>query len=471
MLCAVLATLVLLLRIRRRSEGIRLDFTDLVALLLTVLIFVRQTMLQDYSKLTSLLQPLWYACLWGPLLIALRRVDEKTIIRLREMIIFFAFVIGVVGTLAYLSGSSRLLDMAQYGKADDWTAGHASAKERMNDIVASRYLVIGVYTFLPYAYWLVLYNMFGSARQSPLRTMYYTVTLCGMWICFGTSLSRSIALVFGMGTVIIVGYSLLKQRLLSLAGLRRFGPTLLIILLIFGAAAPVANVGGVLENLNGRLATIGKNDPTTLSRFDDSSKLWTYLLKVPTLFGDPGPDPVANYGHDLGDPNLPLYVWLYYGIGGLLLFLILFLPQLLRVGLAWIRTNRPRHDPAFLACMSGWALFYVCQLGFLGNYLQSSDVFFMTFFLAATGRFWETQQFTSVPRGCGYAVAPKLVRLRRSGVLGRAAGLRITPVGHRRAARRLPRPIVRKQPRMYRFLSNRSVPIVKQRKSESVSNS
>ena len=113
-LCFLLATVLLLARPTRTQRPVRHDFTVSACLALTLIVLVRQMLLTEHKGPTSYAYPLVFACLWGPLLLALRRLEDKDLENLREIAIFCGFIIGTFTMLGVLTGNGWVLEMSRY---------------------------------------------------------------------------------------------------------------------------------------------------------------------------------------------------------------------------------------------------------------------------------------------------------------------------------------------------------------------
>ena len=134
--------------------------------------------------------------------------------------------------------------------------------------------------------------------------------------------------------------------------------------------------------------TLGLQDASYLGRLYDNLDAWDYLTSTFPVFGAPGLDPRMNYTRS-GDPSLLIIVWLYYGLVGLALFLLMMFSTLARLARLWFRRRQFDADRILLSCLLVWALVHVMQMIITGCYLQRPDVLFLMWFIAEVSRLWK----------------------------------------------------------------------------------
>jgi len=379
----IITTIIVLMRKSRRPR-MRGSFNiEIFALLLSMVVLLRQIELTENFALGSMAKVVSTAFLWGPLLMAINRLDDKEMDSMRFWMIVAGIVVGVWGMLIYLTKSEYLLRTAIWGNAD--TVADLMSSD-IESIVKGRFIVMGIYTVVPSAYWFVLRGVLAQNRQHWLWSVVLWVGIGAILIAVGITVTRSLLLLLGIGTVVMLGSSILKM-----GKNWRYRTSMLTILAIGGCLLGVAilriDLTVVIEQYQQRFSTLSRGDSTIVARLDDTANAWAYLKQDLPLFGAPGPKPLENYRHK-GDPALPMFLWLYYGLPGLVLASILFLIAFWRLFRCWMAHQFNPEQQLFRSILTAWALCYV-YVWIAGSYMFPPEVFFMVLFFSEINRFYK----------------------------------------------------------------------------------
>lgn len=383
-LCCTLATGLLFIRRFGRRHWLPLNWVELACAGLTLIVLVRSIELTEYQGPTSYVYPLFYASLWMPFLLVVHRLDDSEIRMLREMAVFGLFVIGIFSLVGYLTGSARVLELSQTARLNE---EFVTGKLSLVEILKNRYQITGIFNYLPYAYWLLLYCFFDKIRITKAQTIYYAITFIGTWSAILISVTRSLLIQMSAGTLLVVLLWWVKRPKQKVANIRR--QKVLLASLLFGVLVfwGTGKFDEILISFQGRFTTFGFADKTFMARVEDSRLAWNYLVDTLPLFGSPGPNPRMNYVR-VGDPNMAMVVWLYYGLIGLLLFLLIVFTAFHWLARLWRRSDQTMRDPLIIACLTAWGAVYLMQIVIVGNYLQQTDVLFFMWFIAEISRLW-----------------------------------------------------------------------------------
>jgi hypothetical protein len=372
----------------RRPDGLgrrRLVPAEVCALALSLIVGVRQ-----FALLSSSLHgiglcavALFLAILWGPLLVAFNRLRDDEIACLRLWVSAAGIVVGAWGTALYVTGSDWLLRTALLGGREAFEVTGFPAGTDAVGLVRGRLAVMGLFTVTPAAYW---YLLGGALGRSNKRWLWNAVMVLGAGAivsAVAVSVTRSALLLLGIGTVVIVAPQLrdwrrhLRARALPLA-LGAAGVCVLGVTLYRGGFAVV------IEEYRGRFATLGLDDGTVAARRLHTTAAWGYIREHFCVLGAPGPVPMLNYP-DSGDTALIPYLWIHYGIPGMVLCLALLALAFSRLLRCWFSQRLDRHQKALRGMLTAWALLYVYWL-FAGTYLQPAEVFLLALFASETER-------------------------------------------------------------------------------------
>jgi len=355
---------------------------EICALLLSLVVLLRQTELAENIALGSMVRVVSTAFLWGPLLVAINRLDDKEMDSLRFWMSVAGIVIGVWGMLIYLTESKYLIRTAIWGNTDMATDLMSRDAE---SIVTGRFIVMGIFTVVPSAYWYVLRGILAQNRQHWLWSASLYAGIGAILISVGISVTRSLLLLLGIGTVVMLGSSVLAT-----GKDRRYRTRMLTTLAIGGCLLGVAllriDLTFVVGQYQHRFSMLGIDDSNVIARLDDSANAWAYIKHDLPLFGAPGPNPLANY-RQTGDPALPMFLWLYYGLPGLVLASILFLVAFWRLFKCWLAHQLDPEQQMIRSMLTAWATCYV-YVWIAGSYMFPPEVFFMVLFFSETTRFY-----------------------------------------------------------------------------------
>ncbi len=377
----IITTTILLLRRSRRPVSRYTGSIEICALSLSLVVLIRQVVLAENIALSTIVQVMSTAILWGPLLVAINRLDEQEMESLRFWMSVAGLVVGVWGILIYLTGSEYLMQMASWGKAD-------TISDSMSDvesIVKGRFFIMGIFTVVPSAYWFVLRGVLAQDRQHWLRSAVLLTGIGAILIAVGISVTRSLMLLLGIGTVVMLG-----SWVLSTGKDRHYRTRMLTTFAIGGCLLGVAlhsiDLTVMTEQYQQRFSILGVADEGVVSRLSDSANAWAYIKEDLCLFGAPGPQPLANYRR-MGDPALPMVLWLYYGLPGLVLASILFLIAFWRLIKFWLVHQLSPEQLLLRSMLTAWALCYV-YVWIAGSYMFPPEVFFMVLFFSEINRFY-----------------------------------------------------------------------------------
>lgn len=378
----IITTIILLMRKSRRPRIRGTDIVEICALSLSLVVLLRQTELEEYIALGSMVRVVSTAFLWGPQLMAINRLDDKEMDILRFWMSVAGIVVGVWGMLIYLTGSGYLMRSATWGDTDtvaDLISYNAES------IVKGRFIVMGIFTVVPSAYWFVLRGVLVQNRQHWLWRAALYAGIGAILISVGISVTRGLLLLLGIGTVVMLG-----SWVLATGKYRRYRNRMLTILAIGGCLIWVVlsriDLTVVIEQYQQRFSTLGSDDSNVVARLDDTANAWAYIKQDLCLFGAPGPKPLANYRR-MGDPALPMFLWLYYGLPGLVLASILFLIAFWRLFKCWLAHRLDPEQQLLRSMLTAWALCYVYVM-IAGSYMHPPEVFFMVLFFSEINRFY-----------------------------------------------------------------------------------
>lgn len=377
----IITTTILLLRRSRRPVSRYTGSIEICALSLSLVVLLRQVELADNIALSTIVQVVSTAFLWGPLLMVINRLDDNEMDSLRFWMCVAGIVVGVWGMLIYLTGSEYLMRMASWGNTD-------TVSDLMSDtesIVRGRFIIMGIFTVVPSAYWFVLRGALVQDRQHWLRSAALFAGTGAILIAVGISVTRSLLLLLGIGTVVMLVSSVLatgKDR----RHRNRMFTTLALGGCLLGVALLRIDLTVVTQQYQQRFSTLSRDDSSVASRLDDTANAWAYIKEDLCLFGAPGPQPLANYRR-MGDPALPMFLWLYYGLPGLVLASILFLIAFWRLFKCWLAHQLDPEQQLLRSMLTAWSLGYV-YIWITGSYLHPPEVFFMVLFLSEINRFY-----------------------------------------------------------------------------------
>lgn len=379
----LLTTAFLLKRRFTLKQWAHLNMTEAACLGLTLVVLFRTVQLTPIQGPTSYISPLVYASLWFPFLAVARSLGEKEMNILRELAVFGLFAIGVFSLLGFLTGDSRILMMSQLAPEGMFMD---EGRFSLGDMLTKRQITIGVFNYLPYAYWLLLYSMLRKTRTTRIRTIYYGSAFVGAWTTVFISVTRSLLIEMVAGTLLVFAVFWFRrpERRLTLAIQRRKLVVAAIFLgtIIFFAASNFGKIHSAFQN---RFESVGFEDHNTVVRIEDSRLALEYLLKTMPIFGAQGPSPRMNYRR-VGDPSLLLVVWLYYGLIGMMLFMLTIFPAFGYLARSWHRLYIKAADPVLVACLTSWAMIHLMQMIITGCYLQPTDALFIMWFIAEVSR-------------------------------------------------------------------------------------
>jgi hypothetical protein len=382
----ILATVKLLVRKSPRLGSRRLRGVEICALALSLLVLVRQVELQSLGFAPGVFAPGVYwralsaAFLWGPLLVGFNRLDEKEMPSLRLWMSVAGIVVGVWGLLIYLTGNGYLMRTAIWTDPDTSEAQARLANTDVEMIVTGRFIVMGLFTVAPWAYWYVLRDALAQTKQHWLWNL-------GMWagvgtilIAVGISVSRGMLLLLGMGTVVMLVAVVLRTVRGGHSGAGVFA-VVAMGACVLGAAVYLIDFTVVMDQFGERFSTFGVGDKTIASRLESTAEAWAYLKQNLCFFGAASPDSIAAGV----DTAVVLRVWLFYGVSGAVLFSVLFFTTFRRLFQCWLSQRLSPENQLLRGMLTAWALGYV-YVWIAGYSLHPPEVFFTMLFVSEIDR-------------------------------------------------------------------------------------
>ncbi len=384
----ILATIKLLFSHRSRLRGL-----EICALTLSLIVLLRQCELKQEFGFGpgQCVQLLSLAFLWGPLLVAFNRLSDDEMASLRLWMCMAGIVVGVWGTMVYLTGNEYLMQMAIWGIPD---SGDAMSDLTLGDtawIVKNRFIVMGLFTVIPSAYWYVLRGALVQTRHHWLWNLAMYAGVGTILIAVGISVTRSMILVLSMGTLVML------VAWLSMSG--KFNRTRKFAIGITGACLlgfAVCHIDFVvlIEEFQMRFLSLGLDDENVWNRLDNMANVQTYLLQNLCFFGAPGPDPLANCQGSV-DTAVILNVWLWYGIPGVILFSALFFTAFWRLLKCWLM-QLSAEQKLFRSMLTAWSIYFV-YVWIVGYSLHPPEVFFTVLFFSEICRLYDKCQSRALP--------------------------------------------------------------------------
>lgn len=377
----ILATIKLLVRKPQQSGSKRLRSLELYALALSLVVLVRQAGFLSFGFAPGqYVSVLLLAFLWGPLLMAFNRLDEGEMASLRLWMAVAGIVVGVWGSLIFLTGSEYLTRMAIWGNPD---AIGVSIPSSVDQLVTSRFIVMGLYTVVPSAYWYVLRGALAQTRKRWLMNLAMYGGVGAILIAVGLSGTRSMILLLGIGTVVMLVALVLIRGWNWRSRARTFVIGAIAVCLL-GVAVSHIDFTVMVERFQVRFSMLNLQDQTVEGRLEDTANAWAYIKQHHSLFGAPGPLPLESYERT-GDPALPMILWFYYGLPGLVLAGILFLTAFGTLFKRWLAQRLSPEQRLLRSMLTAWALTYVF-IWIAGSYLFPPEVFFMVLFFSEIDR-------------------------------------------------------------------------------------
>lgn len=376
----ILATIKLLVsKPQRRLRGI-----EICALALSLVVLARQPELLSFSLSPNFLVRLLCSIfLWGPLLMAFNRLDEDEMAGLRLWISAAAIVVGVWGCLIYLTGSEYLIRTAIWADLDTSEGIASLVSGNAERMVRERFIVMGLFTVVPSAYWYVLRSALAQTRQYWLWNVLMYAGIGTILIAVGISGTRSLTLQLGMGTVVMLVALVLIRRASFYSRSRIFVIGALGVCLLAVAARRI-DFTVVIERFEKRFSTLAWDDLTLVTRLDNTAKAWAYIQQNLCLFGAPGPNPLASAQTSV-DSAVILHVWLWYGVPGAVLFTALFFTAFGRLFKCWLARRLSPEQQLLRGMLTAWALIYV-YVWVVGYSMHPPEVFFTVLFFSEIGR-------------------------------------------------------------------------------------
>jgi hypothetical protein len=354
-------------------------------LVFTGIVFLRQIMVMDKVDLRDIiLNVVPYTFLWAPLFGAFVVLTERERELLWKIIAIIAGLVGVAGLAAYLSGSGSILTMfAAVGFEQDYTGA-----VRQTDILRHRYVTRGLFTLVPTAFWISIEMMYRSTGRSIVWTLLYCVAAAFMIAIMAISVTRNLLMNVALGSVAFL-ILLMWQKTSIVKCVRTF-----VFIVTFGILTAsifhVMNWGTIQDAWSARMKAImyeGIRNVSVTSRLDDSVAALNYALENGLIFGAPGPRPTDNYVRS-GDPALPLFVWLWYGFFGMLVFCYLLSVSLVRLCRLILHKGMNESDYVRVSSLTGWSIVYLYQT-VAGSYLFRDEIFMLILFISEITRLYQ----------------------------------------------------------------------------------
>lgn len=376
----ILATVKLLVSKPQR----RLGGVEICALVLSLVVLVRQAEFRSLGLSPgTYVQLLGSAFLWGPLLLALNRLDEDEMAGLRLWMSVAGIVVGIWGCLVYLTGNDYLIRMAIWSDLDTSEAIASLVSGDAERMVRERFVVMGLFTVVPSAYWYVLRGAFAQTRQYWLWNVLMYAGVGAILIAAGISGTRSLTLLMGMGTVVMLVVLVLIRGVSFYSRSRIFAIGAIGVCLL-AVAARRLDFTIVVERLQMRFSTLGSDDRNIAVRLENTVNAWAYIEQNFCVFGAPGPDPLASAQSSV-DSAVVLHVWLLYGVPGAVLFTALFFTAFRRLFKSWSARKLSPEQQLLRGMLTAWAGYFVYGW-IVGNGLHAPEVFFTVLFFSEIDR-------------------------------------------------------------------------------------
>lgn len=380
----MVASVRLMIRTPSRSLRWRLQGLEICAMAFSVVVLVRQIALSYGTTYEVSIGVCWRALvsafLWGPLLVAFNRLNEKEMENLRFWLAMAGIVVGLWGTLIFLTGNGFLMRTAIWTNPDALDATVDSMLDMDDDqLVERRFIVMGLFTVVTSAYWYALRGFFSQKKHHWLLNMSMLAGVGVMLVTVGVSVTRSLILLLGMGTA----YMVVVQFMIK--GGNKFNQLRAFVVMALGVCSLIVfllsvDVSIILEQFQIRFSTFGLNDDSLIGRIENTSAAWDYIAKTLCLFGAPNPELIASV-----DTAVALRVWLTYGLVGVVLFAIMFLVTLWRLFKCGLSHRLSPDGQLLRGMLMAWAMTYV-YAWMVGSSLHPAEVFFMMLFFSETER-------------------------------------------------------------------------------------
>jgi hypothetical protein len=391
------AILRLLLRRGRPLRAI-----EICALVFSLILFIREAaILPPGFPLTKLIFLPLLAITWGPQMLAFNALNEKEVSNLRLWMSAAAIVIGVWGALIYVTNNSYLISLARPKTFITFDNLSASTEK----LVSSRFIIIGVFGVVPYAYWYVLRGALASFKQQLVWNLIMWGGIAAILITVGLSLTRSLLILLVAGTVVMVVTGTVALSVVQLLNKKssrknktRIFLSIAIGICVFGAGVHYIDLSAIINPFEKRLSVLSQDDQNVSHRLDQSSIAWKYIKdNNGCILGAPDPQSIVGV-----DTAIFLRVWLLYGVLGVIAFAAMYIGAFGSLFNCWLSSRLSPEDILLRSMLTAWALAYVYAI-FAGYSLHMEEVFFTMLFFSEVSRLNNKRLKSIIPQVTRFA--------------------------------------------------------------------
>jgi len=356
----------------------QLSTVEIFALVLSIVVFSRHAEIAPVIAPSVIVTWLSKAFLWGPLLVALNRLTEREMDNLRLWIYFAGIIVGIWGFLIYVTGNPYFLRTGIWGRAyvDDVTKVYVN--NDAETLVKHRFIVMGLFTVVPSAYWYTMRRLFDQTKQHWILKLLNAFGIVSIIVSVGVSVTRSLIMQLSLGTFLMLIYLALSRQLS-----RGLLFSLIALTCIIGVCIFMLDFSALIEYSNDRFSNLG-TDESAIIRISNTVAEWTYLKKNVCIFGVAGPNPSVTCGGSV-DSAVFLYIWVWYGLPGALIFTTLFISALSGLVKSWMMQRVTQSQDLLRIMLTAWAIYYV-YIWIVGYSLHAPEIFFTMLFLSEIDR-------------------------------------------------------------------------------------
>jgi hypothetical protein len=318
---------------------------------------------------TRILSEVVLACLWGPLLHALLRLDEDEWSDCAQVMVVTAGATALLALLITFSGSQQLYQ---------WLATRSEDLQETG-FIGGRIQVHGLWAFMPFGLWISLEQLYAGESVSRSRRMINLISTTLILGAIAVNLTRALLLgVVVGGAVLVVGLRSVSR--LHRRRARAIGACIAVGLMI-GLVSPQLR-----EAWTARATELRKSGVED-GRYVRNEHVLEMLLDQPRLFGQKDFWATeAQISRITGDPYTALTIWGNYGTVAMVVFvafIVLLGVRLLRMLPA--RSGIPPDLRAHAWFLVAWyAAFHLYMVG--GNYMLEVTTFALVYLVAETIR-------------------------------------------------------------------------------------
>ena len=382
-MCVLLTVVArLITRKKEPNQDATVGFTEVCAIALSAVVLIRYLEFSPGGfELSSLIRCAFAPTLYGPLLVALGRLNRDEFGRLRGYMALCTAVIGIWGAIIYFTNSSYFIKTSIWGDLETSSAVARMKSSDSSELVKGRMAVMGLYTVLPYGVYYLIWEVFRRLRQSLTTATASLLAVALAFLTVGLSVTRSLLILMVSSLTFVFLAVIISRGVEPKTKARAIAFAIIGTLLMLFLSSRL-DLTPIVEQFQLRFGLFTTGDIGADQRIQNTWSALEYLSGHLCIWGAPGPDPLLTANTSVDCPII-LQAWLKFGLVGAVLYLSIWLNALLNLTSAW-RLPRLNSEEVLARIILTTSAVCYTYLFIVGFSMHPPEIFFSILFLIET---------------------------------------------------------------------------------------